>query len=174
MRNGRWLVTRGFVVSVALGLWAQSSVGQNKGGGASDRSKEKEVIAAQKNCPVSGKSLGSMGAPIRTTVKDQDVYVCCRGCIARLQKEPDKYLANLRYNGARLAQNADEKAWKSQATCPVMESDLGEMGTLWVVRVRSRDVFVCCRGCIAKLQKDPAKYLAKLPPVKEAGRKGGE
>ena len=171
MRAIRWFVTGSVVLGLALGLVTQSSVGQDKGSGKTDpkaaaaaKEREKADIAAQKTCVVSNKSLGSMGAPIKVTVKDQDVYVCCQGCVAKVKKDPDKYLANLRYNGARLAQKADEKAWKAQGKCPVMDEEFGgEMGTPWVVNVKSRDVFVCCKGCIAKVQKDPDKYLAKLP-----------
>ncbi|MBI3467211.1 MAG: TRASH domain-containing protein [Planctomycetes bacterium] len=154
-----------------------SSEGQDRGAAgkadqkasAAAKEREKADIAAQKICLVSGKSLGSMGAPIKVTVKDQlkndqDAYVCCKGCVAKVKKEPEKYLANLRYNGARLAQKRDEKAWKAQGKCPVMDEEFGgEMGTPWVVNVKRRDVFVCCKGCIAKLQKDPEKYLVKLP-----------
>ena len=183
MRRSLWFVTVSLVFSLALGLVAQSSLGQDKGAAgkgdsqaaAAPKKREKANIAAQKTCVVSNKSLGSMGAPIKVTVKDylaneQDVYVCCQGCVAKVKKEPDKYLANVRYNGARLAGKADEKAWKAQANCPVMDEEFGgDMGTPWVVNVKKRDVFVCCKGCIAKVQKDPDKYLAKLPPQKAEG-----
>ena len=47
----------------------------------------------QKTCPVTGEELGSMGEPIAVTLKGQTVYVCCRGCIAKAQVNPDKALA---------------------------------------------------------------------------------
>ena len=175
MLRSRWFVTGNVVLGLALGLVAQSSQGQDKGAGKADpkaaaaaKEREKADIAAQKNCVVSNKSLGSMGAPIKVTVKDylaneQDVYVCCQGCVAKVKKEPQKYLASVRYNGARLAQKSDEKAIKAQRKCPVMDEEFGGgMGTPWVVNVKNRDLFVCCKGCIAKVQKDPDKYLAKL------------
>ena len=176
MRASRWFATGSVVLGLALSVVAQSSMGQDKGAAgkadpkaAAAKEREKADIAAQKTCVVSNKSLGSMGSPIKVTVKDylsneQDVYVCCQGCVAKVKKEPDKYLANLRVNGARLAQKSDEKAYKAQGKCPVMDEEFGgDMGTPWVVNVKSRDVFVCCKGCIAKVQKDPDKYLAKLP-----------
>lgn len=46
----------------------------------------------QKTCPVTGEPLGSMGTPIAVTVKGQTVYVCCRGCVAKVQNDPDGYL----------------------------------------------------------------------------------
>jgi hypothetical protein len=47
----------------------------------------------QKTCPVMGDALGEMGAPIPVPVKGQTVYVCCKGCVAKVQRDPDKYLA---------------------------------------------------------------------------------
>ncbi len=47
----------------------------------------------QKTCPVMGDVLGEMGEPIPVSVKGQAVYVCCKGCVAKVQRDPDKYLA---------------------------------------------------------------------------------
>jgi YHS domain-containing protein len=43
-------------------------------------------------CPVTGEPLGSMDTPIPVTVKGQTIYVCCRGCVAKVQANPDFYL----------------------------------------------------------------------------------
>lgn len=56
---------------------------------------EELAIARQKICLVSGKPLGSMGQPIKTTANGQTVYVCCAGCKKPLQANPKKYLAKL-------------------------------------------------------------------------------
>lgn len=47
----------------------------------------------QTRCPVMGDLLGEMGDPIPVAVKGQTVYVCCKGCVAKVQRDPDKYLA---------------------------------------------------------------------------------
>ena len=47
----------------------------------------------QKKCPVTGEDLGSMGKPLAVTLKGETVYVCCRGCVAKAQADPDKTLA---------------------------------------------------------------------------------
>ena len=47
----------------------------------------------QKTCPVMGDVLGEMGEPIPVLVKGQTVYVCCKGCVGKVQRDPDKYLA---------------------------------------------------------------------------------
>ena len=54
-----------------------------------------KLAKAQKTCPVSGEELGSMGAPIKVTVKDRTVFLCCDMCRKKIVAEPDKYLAKL-------------------------------------------------------------------------------
>ena len=56
---------------------------------------ERPLAEAQKNCPVGGAALGSMGMPYKVTVKGRDVYLCCEGCKESSEKDPDKYLAKL-------------------------------------------------------------------------------
>ena len=55
-----------------------------------------KLALQQKICPVTDKPLGSMGTPIKVTVKDQAVFVCCDGCVDSVKNEPDKYLAKLK------------------------------------------------------------------------------
>jgi len=50
-------------------------------------------IARQEVCAVTGGRLGSMGTPIKVLVGDQPVYLCCKGCLGRVEKNPDDYLA---------------------------------------------------------------------------------
>ncbi len=47
-------------------------------------------------CPVSGDMLGTMDVPIKLTVKDKDVWICCKGCKEPIETDPDKYLAKLK------------------------------------------------------------------------------
>ena len=55
---------------------------------------DRKLAAAQKWCAVeTDHPLGSMGAPIKVMVKDQPVFVCCKGCVRRAQADPDKTLA---------------------------------------------------------------------------------
>lgn len=55
----------------------------------------------QKTCPVTGEELGSMGRPVPVTLRGQTVYVCCRGCVAKAQADPDKALAAVAAERAR-------------------------------------------------------------------------
>ncbi len=135
---------------------------------AMTRNAQEQAIASQKICLVSGKRLGSMGSPIKVNVKGQDVFVCCKGCVAPLQQNPDKYLAKLSNPAPTKSTKADAQAIAFQKKCPVMDEPLGSMGAPLKVRVKGRDVFLCCKGCVKFLKKDPAKYLAKLPSPQPA------
>jgi hypothetical protein len=37
--------------------------------------------------------LGSMGVPIKLTIKGEPVFICCGGCKKSVEKDPDKALA---------------------------------------------------------------------------------
>jgi len=57
---------------------------------------------------------------------------------------------------------ADRDLAIKQKVCPVTGEPLGTMGTPIKVTVAGHEVFICCPGCKEPLEKDPAKYLAKL------------
>lgn len=46
-----------------------------------------------------------------------------------------------------------------QTTCPVMGGKINEGA---YADYEGKRVYFCCRGCISKFQKDPAKYVKKL------------
>jgi hypothetical protein len=54
---------------------------------------DERAIAAQRVCKVSGESLGSMGTPIKATRGASSTFLCCRGCMAKVQANPDRFLS---------------------------------------------------------------------------------
>jgi type IV pilus biogenesis protein CpaD/CtpE len=46
-------------------------------------------------CIVTDNKLGSMGTPITKTYGDQQVKFCCKPCIAKFEKNPERYLAKI-------------------------------------------------------------------------------
>jgi hypothetical protein len=62
---------------------------------ASLSQEDRAAAEKQKICPVSDEPLGSMGTPIKVTVKGRDVFLCCVGCTKPIEEDPDKYLAKL-------------------------------------------------------------------------------
>ena len=70
--------------------------------GLAELSAEDRALAEkQRICPVSGEPLGSMGKPVKVTVKGRTVFLCCDGCEAEIKKDPDKYLAKLETAGSK-------------------------------------------------------------------------
>jgi hypothetical protein len=56
---------------------------------------DQPAIKAQRVCPVSGESLGSMGVPIKVTRGGRAVFLCCQGCVKTVQANPDRFLGAL-------------------------------------------------------------------------------
>lgn len=56
--------------------------------------KDQRLVAAQEFCAVMpAKRLGVMGLPLKVMVKDQPVFLCCKGCRRKALADPDKTLA---------------------------------------------------------------------------------
>ncbi|MCL4854162.1 MAG: hypothetical protein KJZ78_22610, partial [Bryobacteraceae bacterium] len=49
-------------------------------------------IARQRVCPVTGAALDSMGGPIKVQIGDQALYLCCKGCLGKIEGDPEAYL----------------------------------------------------------------------------------
>ena len=57
---------------------------------------DRKLAEAQRLCPMTGEPLGSMGKPIKLSVKGETVFVCCKGCVDDALADPDKTLAKVR------------------------------------------------------------------------------
>lgn len=129
---------------------------------ASEQQLAAAAIARQKICPVSGKPLGSMGDPVAVDVNGQKLYVCCAGCVNAVKSDPAKYAAGRPQITVTTATQADAAAIAAQKVCPVMDEPLGGMGTPIKVMIGDKPIYLCCKGCIKKIQAEPAKYLAMV------------
>jgi YHS domain-containing protein len=105
-------------------------------------------VKAQTTCPVMG---GKVNKDLYVDHDGKRVYVCCKGCIAAVEKEPQKYIDKLEANSVTVA--------RVQTTCPVMG---GKVNKNLYVDHDGKRIYVCCQGCIGALQKDPGKYIKKL------------
>jgi hypothetical protein len=67
---------------------------------AAERSKlspeDRALVDAQEWCVVNEEGrLGSMGEPVKLTIKGQPVFLCCAGCKRKAEADPDKTLARV-------------------------------------------------------------------------------
>lgn len=75
--------------------------------------------------------------------------------------EDDKEAAEIAKAMAKLS--AEDRALaEAQKICPVSDHKLGTMDAPFKVVVDGQTVFLCCEGCKEDIEKEPAKYLAKL------------
>jgi hypothetical protein len=56
---------------------------------------DRELVVAQKVCPVSDGPLGGMEGMKKVEVEGRTVFICCEHCEPDLLKDPRKYLAKL-------------------------------------------------------------------------------
>jgi hypothetical protein len=79
----------------------------------------REVV--QQTCPVTGERLGSMGSPISVTVGGKTIQVCCQGCVAAVEKNPDRYL-KIAANERALSDSAASRIEGLYGTPPIANS----------------------------------------------------
>lgn len=60
-----------------------------------------QPYGGQRTCPVMDEQLGAHGSPIPVTVRGQTIFVCCQGCVRRVQADPDRFLAKVAQERAR-------------------------------------------------------------------------
>lgn len=120
-------------------------------------------LKPQTKCPVMGKAINKKAF---IDVGGERFYVCCKGCTKKIAKDPAAARAKLAAAG--------EAPEIVQKKCAVMG---GKIKSNQYAEVDGgKRVFVCCKGCIAKIKKDPAKYLAKVAADIKGGmtmKKGG-
>lgn len=138
----------GFGLATVVIMFAGPDSTNAQGEGTSQTAAKKLeglLVRAQKVCPVMGKDLTKMGGPVRATVGEQTVFLCCKGCFkGKIAKQHwDQIQANL---------------IAAQGKCPVMGKPLPKNAASIVVS--GRKVFVCCPPCTNKIKADPGKYLA--------------
>ncbi len=56
---------------------------------------DRQLAIAQRTCPVTGAALGSMGVPIKITLRSQTVFLCCQGCVGKAKRSPEEMLKRL-------------------------------------------------------------------------------
>jgi rhodanese-related sulfurtransferase/YHS domain-containing protein len=176
-----------FLVAAVLGLGVNTPVqAADDGEKAHQGHAMKAAETPQKTCPVMG---GKINKELYTDVEGKRVYVCCKGCIAKIEANPEKYLAVLEKRGEEVADapKASCKACESgecksgeckhkgmhakhamqeqradlepQKTCPIMG---GKINKDLYVETHGRKVYVCCKGCLSKVKANPEQAIQTL------------
>jgi multidrug efflux pump subunit AcrA (membrane-fusion protein) len=162
---------------------------------------DQRLIKTQRNCPITGKALGSMGTPVKIMIHKRPVFLCCDGCRRKALDHPEqtlKKVQELKAGGTgkrpeKIASTAkvgrlspeergaqanvaklaakDRALARAQKFCPMTGELLGSMGVPFRVVLKGQSVFLCCKNCEADARKDPEKTLAKVKELK--AKQGG-
>ncbi|HEY7326105.1 MAG TPA: hypothetical protein VH592_00590 [Gemmataceae bacterium] len=131
-----------------------------------------ELAEEQKFCPVKTENrLGSMGKPVKVIIKEQPVFLCCKGCEKQALADPDSTLARVEDLHIKAVLDKldpdDRKMAEEQRFCAVeMENRLGSMGKPVKVIIKEQPVFLCCKGCERRALTNPNKTLAAVKKLK--------
>lgn len=124
-----------------------------------DHSNHRPTAVAEQACPVSGEPLDADAVTVEHNEKQ--IKLCCKDCKKTFLEAPGKYLA-------RMPMASPAAGTYPLNACVVSGMKLGSMGPPYVHTAEGREVRFCCKGCLPKFQKDPAKYLKKLDsPMQE-------
>jgi len=117
---------------------------------------DKPAPKPQTTCPVTGKAIDPKISP-HVDWQGQRIYFADTAAADVFRKDPEKVFSKIAAEGVTLE--------NIQTTCPVSGEKLegGDMGPPVAVSYKGRTVMFCCNMCPPKFEKDPAKYLAKLP-----------
>ena len=123
---------------------------------------DKQMIKQQvhyyplKTCIITDETLVE-GETVNYMYKNRLVRLCCTGCKKDFNKDAAKYL-----------QKIDKAIVMKQrknypiSTCVVAGGELGSMGGPVEIIAGTRLVRFCCKGCVPKFNKEPAKYVAMI------------
>ncbi len=62
---------------------------------------DREAAVAQRVCPITGAKLGSMGVPYKMTISGRRLFLCCKGCEAAVNKDPEAAFQKIKAAGAK-------------------------------------------------------------------------
>ena len=116
--------------------------------------------------PVSGKKLGPVKTQVVVTHEGRELRFSSEETLSAFRSDPAKYLAQV---DAKLVQQ--QLPFYPLETCPVSGEELGGMDEPIDFVYRNRLVRFCCKGCVRKFQKEPAKFLGELDRAVIAAQK---
>jgi YHS domain-containing protein len=123
----------------------------------------KPAAKPQTTCPVTGKAIDPMTSP-HVDWEGQRIYFADQAAANTFRNDPEEVFAKVATEGITLE--------NIQTSCPVSDEALegGDMGPPVARSHKGRTIMFCCNMCPKKFDKEPAKYLAKLPGEQPKGR----
>ena len=137
----------------AFGLALTPATAQHEGHGQGDHQHDKAATSTAElpKCPVTDEPIN---LAVSVATDDGPVFFCCKDCVSKFQADPAKYATKVTAQRKALADRA-----KVQVTCPVTKEPVDPEV---FVESGGKKVFFCCKGCVNKYQREPAKYASTL------------
>ncbi len=113
--------------------------------------------------PVCGMKIDPAKAAGSVRQQGRVVHFCSKGCQAKFEAEPDRYLKSK-------AKSLTMATEPEQATDPVCGMKVDPTTPAGFTQHRGQTVYFCCKGCLAKFTADPDRYLpgdGKVAPKPE-------
>jgi len=107
-------------------------------------------------CTITGKPLEE-GSPHVLVDSTRVVRACCGNCVKSIKEDPSSHLEKL--NAALIAKQAEDYPLDK---CPISGQGISSKGEPIDVLYGNTLVRLCCPGCVAGYEKDPAKYAAEV------------
>ncbi|HLW68489.1 MAG TPA: outer membrane beta-barrel protein, partial [Gemmataceae bacterium] len=87
---------------------------------------DRRLVNAQDRCPITRMQLGTMGPPIKMTLNNQIVFLCCKECVAKAQADPQGTLAEL----AKMNENKSQGGMDMPGMDSMNGMPMGNMGSM--------------------------------------------
>ncbi len=115
---------------------------------------------AQVACPITGKPINK-----DDTVESGDakVSLCCEKCLAKYKEADGDAKLKMLFSLAAM-----KKGYTHQTMCPVSGKPIDPQ---YSVEYKGEKVYFCCPNCPAAFEKEPEKYVDKVPQLKKGGGK---
>lgn len=114
-------------------------------------------------CPITGKPVNK---DVMVDMGHAKVGLCCEKCLAKYNAADDEGKLKLVFSPAAL-----KKGFTHQTECPVSGKPIDPEHS---VEYKNQKVYFCCPNCPAAFEKDPEKFLSKLPQFAKGGGKKKE
>ncbi|MBU0637530.1 MAG: hypothetical protein KKB50_01595 [Planctomycetes bacterium] len=136
---------------VAVWLSSGRALAQHQHGQDDQHGKTEQKEPKLPLCPVMGEPVDFN---VKTMTDEGPVYFCCKACIEKYQKDPEKYAKKTEVQHVAL-----KEIKRVQVNCPVTGEPIDGKTS---IQSEGKSVKFCCQDCVAKYEKEPAKYAAKL------------
>ena len=120
-------------------------------------------------CPVMDEPLGSMGQPVKVMIGDKPIYLCCKGCVKKVQAQPAEYLAMVSGGASPMLSDGDATV-VSSGNAPAASTPRGEPVREGVFKVSAADAPFIAAQKVCPVMDEPLDAMGGPYQVDADGR----